>query len=159
MALPSINAILYTSSMGAHTKPVFRHAVNLATQFNAKLYYIHVIEPIGEVGRALISGYLPDDVVDRLHNEGLESLKREIKHRVDSFFQASLDKLPEELDIEVETLVEQGNYAETIIDTARELDVDLIVMGSSRHLGRSSPITKQVINAGAAPVLVVPTHK
>ena len=55
--------------------------------------------------------------------------------------------------------MEQGNYAETIIDTARELDVDLIVMGSSRHLGRSSPITKQVINAGAAPVLVVPTHK
>ncbi|WP_315982774.1 universal stress protein [Aliamphritea spongicola] len=63
MALPKIKTILYTTSLGKHTRPVFRQAVNLAQQFDAHIIMLHVIEPIGELGQALIQNYLPQDLV------------------------------------------------------------------------------------------------
>ena len=159
MPLPQIKNILYTSSMGKHTRVVFRHAVQQARLHQAQLHYLHVIEPIGEVGRALISGYLPQEMIDKLHHEGLDNLKREITDRVDKFFAEELAKLDDSERIEITTLVVQGVRVETIIDVCRELDADLIVMGSSKHLGRTSPTTKAVIKSGVSPVLVIPTHK
>lgn len=159
MALPQIKTILYTSSMDKHTRVVFRHAVQQALMHNAKLYYLHVIEPIGEVGRALISGYLPQELIDKLHNEGLDHLKSEIKQRVDQFFEEELVKLEGVDSLNIETVLEQGPRAETIIDVCRDIDADLIIMGSSKHIARSSPTTKAVVKSGVCPVLVVPTHK
>lgn len=159
MPLPQIKTILYTSNMGKHTRAVFRHAVQQALTFEAKLYYLHVFEPIGEVGRALMRGYLPKDMIEKMHSEGLENLKGEIRLRVDKFLQDEVAKLEDISHLEIDTLVEQGNRAEMIIDVCREIDADLIVMGSSKQLGRSSATTKAVIRSGICPVLVIPTHK
>lgn len=159
MPLPQIKTILYTSSMGKHTKSVFRHAVQQARLHNAKLCYLHVIEPIGDVGRALISGYLPQEMIDKLHNEGLDNLKSEIKQRVDKFFEDELAKLTDVSSVDIQTIIEQGPRAETIIDVCREIDADMVIMGSSKHIARMSPTTKAVVKSGVSTVLVVPTHK
>ncbi len=159
MPLPEIKTILYTSSMGKHTRTVFRHAVQQALTFEAKLYYLHVFEPIGEVGRALMSGYVPKEMIEKMHSEGIEHLKADIRQRIDKFFSDEVAKLEDQPNLEIHTLVEQGNRAETIIDICRDIDANLIVMGSSKQLGRSSVTTKAVIRSGVCPVLVIPTQK
>lgn len=159
MPLPETNTILYTCSMGKHTRTVFRHAVQQALTFEAKLYYLYVFEPIGEVGRALMSGYVPKEMIEKMHNEGIENLKMDIRNRIDKFFSDEVAELKDISNLEIHTLVEQGNRAETIIDVCRDIDADLIVMGSSKQLGRSSVTTKAVIRSGVCPVMVIPTQK
>jgi nucleotide-binding universal stress UspA family protein len=92
-------------------------------------------------------------MIDKLHNEGLDQLKGKIKQRVDDLFDNELAKLEGIESIEIETLIAQGPRAETIIDVCRDIDADMIIMGSSKHIARSSPTTKAVIKSGFAPVL------
>lgn len=157
MSLPEIKTILYTSSLGKHTRPVFRHAVKLAELYRAKIIMLHVVKPIGELGHALIENYLPEELVAKMHNEGLANIKRSMKERVIKFYEDELSTLPQQIDLDIEQRVVEGNHAEAITETARQLDADLIVMGSHNRLGRSSQTTRRVIKYAGRPVLVIPT--
>ena len=52
---PEISTILYASDLGQQTHTVFRHAITIARQYNAKIIMMHVVEPIGETARSVIS--------------------------------------------------------------------------------------------------------
>ncbi|WP_027859473.1 universal stress protein [Marinobacterium jannaschii] len=159
MALPRIKTILYTTSLGKHTRPVFRQAVNMATQFNARILMLHVVEPMGEMGQALIQNYLPQDLVDKIHDEGIETIRSQMQQRVADFCAEELDSLPSEVKLDVEHLVVEGNHVDTILQQARDINADLIVMGQENTFGHHSHTTQQVTRNAEIPVLVVPTGK
>lgn len=63
----------------------------------------------------------------------------------------------------IQTIVKQGDFAESILKTAEELDVDMIVMGSHSTkwleeivLGR---ITNEFLQHTSIPLLIIPTGK
>ena len=63
----------------------------------------------------------------------------------------------------VQTIVKQGNFAESILDTAKEMAVDVIVMGSHSTkwleeivMGR---VTNDVLQQSEIPILIIPTRK
>jgi len=159
MALPQIQTILYTTSMGKHTRPVFRQAVNLATQFNARIVMLHVVEPMGEMGQALIQNYLPEDIVQKIHDEGIDSIRAQMQQRVADFCADELNSLPSELNLDVEHQVVEGNHVDSILQQARDINADLIVMGQQNTFGHHSHTTQQVSKNSTVPVLVVPTGK
>ena len=59
--LPQIKTILYTTALGSHTRPVFRYAVGLAQQHNARIVLLHVVEPLNNSIRFLMESYLSPD--------------------------------------------------------------------------------------------------
>jgi nucleotide-binding universal stress UspA family protein len=159
MALPQIKTILYTTSLGKHTRPVFRQAVNLATQFNARIIMLHVVEPMGEMRQALIQNYLPEELVQKMHDEGIETIRAQMQQRVADFCAEELSSLPSELSLDVEHQVIEGNHVDSILQQARDINADLIVMGQENTFGHHSHTTQQVTKNAEVPVLVVPTGK
>lgn len=159
MALPEINTILYTTSLGKHTRPVFRHAVKLAKSLNARIVMLHVVEPIGEMGAALIQNYLPQDLVKKMHDEGLEQIHQQMHTRIEKFCEEELDSLPGTVTIDVEYAIVEGNHTDSILNEAKKRNVQMIVMGAENTFGRHSHTTAQVVKHAKVPVVVVPTGK
>ena len=159
MALPEINTILYTTSLGKHTRPVFRHAVKLASALNAKIVILHVVEPIGEMGSALIKNYLPNDMVKKMHDEGINEIHKEMHTRIEKFCAEELGNLSEADKLNVEYVVVEGNHTDSILNQAKKRGVQMIIMGAENSFGRHSQTASQVARNANVPVLSVPTGK
>lgn len=159
MSLPEIKTILYTTSLGKHTRPVFRQAIKMASLYQAKIIMLHVVEPIGETGQVLIQKYLPKDLRKKVHDEGLQQVKDNMKQRVQKFYQDEMNRVESAPEIEIEQVVGEGNRSDVIVELANRIDADLILIGSHNRLGRSSRTTRQVIKYAERPVMVVPTRK
>ena len=160
MALPTIKTILYTSSLGKHTRPVFRQAVQLAETYQARVIMLHVVEPVGEMGRALIQNYLPADVIQQMRDEGVERVIGQMKTRLEKYRDEELKELGiDDFPFEIEPVVAEGQHAETIVKQAEAYDADVIVIGAENTFGHHSNTTHQVIRHAKIPVFVVPTGK
>ena len=75
-----------------------------------------------------------------------------------------LDKTKSHLnDTTIKTLVSEGDFAESIVKTAKEQHVDIIVLGS--HSRRwleeivMGSVTKEVLRHSAVPLFIVPTNQ
>ncbi|RTE65247.1 universal stress protein [Amphritea opalescens] len=159
MALPEIKTILYTTSLGKHTRPVFRQALNLAQNLNARIIMLHVIEPIGELGHALIQNYLPEETVKKMHDEGIDEVMKQMKSRIEKFCEEELGSLDKVVDLDIEHMIVEGNYTDSILKTAASCKADMIIMGSENTFGHHSQTTRQVIKGAKVPVVAVPTGK
>jgi len=159
MALPKINTILYATSLGEHTRPVFRHAVNMADTFNAKIIMVHAVEPLGELGHALIQNYLPEELIEKMHDQGINEVKKQMEERVALFCEEELQSLDHQVELDVQHVVEEGNHTDAIMHATRTYNADMIVLGSENRFGFHSHTTQQVVKESKVPVLVVPTGK
>lgn len=75
-----------------------------------------------------------------------------------------LDKSKEHLgDDSIKTYVKKGEYAETILDAAKELHADIIVMGSHSKKWLENilvgSVTEKVLHHSKIPLFIVPTKK
>lgn len=159
MPLPTIKTILYTTSLNEYSRPVFRHAVQMARQNGAHIHMLHVVEPVGEMGHALISSYLPEDMVKRVHDEGIQHVLEKMRSRVADFIDEELASLPDTESLVIEPQVAEGPFADTILDQAEKLDADVIIMGAESGFGHHGHTASQVIRHAPIPVYVVPTGK
>lgn len=66
-------------------------------------------------------------------------------------------------DINIRTIVKEGDFADTILETAQLVDADLIVLGShSRRWVEKivmGSVTEKVIRNSKIPLLIIPTKK
>jgi nucleotide-binding universal stress UspA family protein len=66
-------------------------------------------------------------------------------------------------DKKIKTLVENGDFAEVILKTAKHLKVDLIIMGSHSQKWLEKVLigstTENVLNQSSIPLLIIPTKK
>jgi len=91
-----------------------------------------------------------------LRLETVEELALAAEH----FLKNSKHRLSEDF---VKTVVKEGDFAISILDAAKEMAIDLIVMGSNSTrwleeivLGR---VTNKVLQQSKIPILIVPTRK
>ncbi|WP_151703980.1 universal stress protein [Nitrincola alkalilacustris] len=157
MSLPELKTLLYTTTLGGNTRPVFRHAVQLALKMNARIIMLHVIEPINATSHALIHNFLPEDVIEKLHTEGVSQMHELMQDRVKKFCDEELDALTGEIKLDIATLVEEGNPTDAILRVAKRMNVDMIVMGAENSFGHHSHTTQEVIREAKLPVFVIPT--
>jgi len=157
MNMPKIQKVLYTTSMGPHSRHVYRYALQLASVNNAELVMLHVIKPIGVLGEALIKDYLPEDLVEEVHDEGIRRVLEKMKARVRVFMEEENRDLKEYQNVNVRPLVVTGRYDQAILDATNSEKADVIVMGTENRVGIQSHKTQQVIRHSKVPVYVVPT--
>jgi nucleotide-binding universal stress UspA family protein len=163
----TLKRILVPSNLGEPSKAAVRYGVAFARQFEAKLFVVHVLDAkafdavierervmemlLPEDGSAAVAAPDPDAIA---RNAAREDLGRLL--------------LPEEEgDARAEYLLRPsgaGGVGDAIVACAKELGVELIVMGKHRqsfvdHLFMGS-VAEKVIRSAPCPVLVVqhPAH-
>ena len=88
-------------------------------------------------------------------------------NNVDGLKKASqqfLDKSKQHLgDKTIQTLVAEGDFAESILKTAKDLHADIIVMGSHSRKWLENivmgSVTEKVLNHTTIPLFIIPTKK
>jgi len=124
------------------SKKAFDKSVFLAQKCNSKLYVVHVVLD-WEYGGDSAATF---ELIDELRAKGSELLEQCKKQALQS-------------SVQVETVLEQGDYAHEIIEVAKRKDCELIIMGSRgmspiKELLLGS-VTLKVMHHASCPVMVV----
>ena len=124
------------------SKKAFDKSVFLAQKCNSKLYVVHVVLD-WEYGGDSAATF---ELIDELRAKGSELLEQCKKQALQS-------------SVQVETVLEQGDYAHEIIEVAKRKDCDLIIMGSRgmspiKELVLGS-VSLKVMHHASCPVMVV----
>jgi nucleotide-binding universal stress UspA family protein len=132
---------------------------SLAKAMGAEVILLHVISdpvyyssteysPIMGFDGFMETGSLQLDSVDALKNASLHFLDKSRQHLGDKTIQ---------------TLVEEGDIAESILKTAKETHADIIVMGSHSRKWLEDivvgSVTEKVLHHTSIPMFIIPTKK
>ncbi len=131
----------------------------MAKSMNAEVTLLHVIDDpafYSTTGYSPIMGYngyenmapIKLESVDGLKNASLQYLDKSRQHLGDNSIQMK---------------VKEGDFAETILETAKELHSDLLVVGSHSRKWLENilmgSVAEKVLNKSPIPLLIVPTKK
>ncbi|MBF8779067.1 universal stress protein [Pseudomonas fulva] len=157
-----IRSMLYATDLGAYAPFVMQHALALARTFQADLYVIHAVEPMGQFAESLLQSYLDERTLDQLHRQGVGVVLANIEQRVLESFR---EELGDQADLALirAVRVRQGDPAQVILDQVQRLQVDLLVFGSrSQGVDKELPIGRtavRLLQLSPVPVYMVPlTH-
>jgi nucleotide-binding universal stress UspA family protein len=158
--IPEIKTILYATDMGRHMRPVFRQAIGLAQNYKAQIIMLHVLEPLGSTGEAVLSTYLPGKKIEKLENDGMKKVLKKMKERLESFCHDEMQLCEEKSSMVSDIVVTTGHPADRIPQEAEKHDADIIVIGScSKGFIRSGLLgstVRHVTQVSHLPVMVVP---
>lgn len=132
---------------------------SLAKSLHAEVILLHVIKDsanYGTPGHSTIMGY-----------SGFVDVSPTVLQSTDGLKNASLqylDKTRQHLgDMAIQTLVKEGDFAKTILESAEEVHADIIVLGSHSQKWLENilmgSVTENVMKDSSIPLLIVPTKK
>ena len=129
----------------------------LAKAMNAKAILLHVISDVtyySSLNYSPIMGFGGFSSVGTVQTDTIEEIKK--------VAQTYLDKSKQHLgDERIQTVVKNGDYGETILKTAKELDVDIIVMGTHSRRGLEKilvgSVAEKVLHHSLIPLFIIPT--
>ena len=132
---------------------------SMAKSMNAEIILLHIItDPVfyATSGYSPIMGFSGYIDVSPLQLDNVQGLKKASLEFLDKSRQHLGDK-------SIQTLVKEGDFADTILQTAKEKHSDIIVVGSHSRKWLEKilmgSVTEKVLHNSSIPVLIVPTKK
>jgi nucleotide-binding universal stress UspA family protein len=131
----------------------------MAESMKAEVVLLHVItDPVfySTAGYSPIMGFtnyeyagaVQLDSVDGLKNASLQYLEKSKQHLGDNA---------------IRTMVKEGDFADTILKTAKEVNADIIVIGSHSRKWLENivmgSVTEKVLRQTSIPLFIIPTKK
>ena len=145
---PTITRILVPVDFSAHSEMALCYATSLATRFGATVELLHVVEDPFISGAWSSEIYLPN--LPELQDKLIGDAERRL---------ADCRATVSEQGIPVVTTVRSGRAAQMIVEYAKALAVDLIVMGTHGRSGLPhlfmGSIAERVVRTAPCPVLTV----
>jgi len=158
--LKKINCIVYASDFGPNMRKGFKMAVGLAQTNQARLIFLHVIEPPGRTAEMILNSYVSDDQLDVMRSKSVAKICEVINGRIDKFAAEELSSDYGLSQGRPECRIEEGKPVDRIMAVAKDVNADLIVMGSRTHSAFSQIVlgstAHQVLFRSERPVLIVP---
>ncbi|MBD9425590.1 universal stress protein [Pseudomonas sp. PDM15] len=155
-----LRSILYATDLGLYAPYVLQHALSLAKAFQSELHVVHAVEPLGLFAESVLNTYLDEKTLQELRSKGLTTVMASIEQRVLEGFRDEMGEAQQDMQIVRSVRVVQGDPAQVILDEARKLGVDLLVVGSHSHgaaheipLGRTAA---RLLQLSETPVYLVP---
>lgn len=145
----SINKVLIALDYDENAQKVAEAGFSVAKAMNAKVYLLHVLyeQPVYYSGFHYMSN-LRVDIMDDLMKSTEKFLSKTKKHLGDEA---------------IEVIVKEGNIAEKIMETANELKVDMIVLGTHSRKWIENIMmgseAEAVLKRSDIPLFIVPTKK
>lgn len=156
----AINTILYSTDLGPRSLEVFHHAVGLAAKFQAKLEVVTVIEAAGDYANVTLDSYVPADIVAQIRQDGVARIRENIDARIAAYQENHPEVDVRGLISEVKIL--EGAAADALLDEAKAIGADMIVLGSHGHtaLGEMliGSVAHKVTMRAQVPVVLVPIN-
>ena len=121
-----------------------KFAASLVQQYRAKLYVMHVLQPL----HPRLRGYMEDflEIQEKMVLEAEKDVKKIVPAKIRE-------------SIRVETVVEVGNPHHAIVEKAKELEIDVLVIATHGRTGFShvliGSVAEKVIRHAPCPVFVV----
>lgn len=157
---PEVKTILYTTDLGGHTRPVFRHALSIANHYDANIIMLHVVEPMSETVKAIVNTYLTRELTDEAQKDGMKDVLSFMKKRLKEFYEDECELRDQKRVKEI--MVVSGKPSEEILRVAEEDNADMIIMGKSTRKVRGIRVmgstARRVSRMSRLPVLVVPNY-
>lgn len=144
-ALLNIKKILVPVDFSSLSKKAFKYALRLAQQFKTELTVLHVLEP------AVPPTFEGLQMAPPFPKEDSSGAEKNLRTLVGSARTAGVPK--------VRSLFRRGLASHEIVETAKDLDVDLIVIATHGYTGWKhfciGSTAERVVRAAPCPVLVV----
>ncbi len=162
-----IKKILYTTDLSESAVYAFSYAVSLANLYGAGISILHVLAeyPGEEFITNMINADTWEEIKNRNYSEARDQLigkKRDhvaIKEVLEAFSEEAKADGEDQTFVTDEILIESGSPAEVIVETAKKLRCDLIVMGTHGHSAIADVLigstAKWVVRQSPIPVLVI----
>lgn len=154
----SLRTILLATDLGPRGHEVLRHAGGLAHHFGARLHIVHVVEPLSDFARYWIKITVPEETYKENDPEIHAGIHQALQQRLDEFCREVLEGHAERLIADIQII--KGAPAKTILDEARRVNADLIVLGSHGHsaIGEAvlGSVAHKITMKATIPVLLVP---
>ncbi len=142
----NIKKILVPIDFSDYSKSALKYAQEFSKYFNAEIFLIYVVEPMvypPDFSMGQIAIPTIDIELDKRAKEELEKLAR--------------NEIPE--DIKFQIIIKTGKPFVEIIQTAKELDVDLIIIATHGHSGVEHILfgstAEKVVRKAPCPVLTL----
>jgi len=155
MTVPKIKKILYATDLSESAGHAFGYAADLAQRYDALMTVVYVMENISYYVESQVKDTLGQKQWDKIKSERLDYVTQRIKSRIKEFCSevGSPRRLVEDI------RVAKGNPPEEILKASKDINADMIVMGSYGHniledvlIGSTA---RKVVKHSAIPVLVV----
>jgi len=157
--LPKIKTILYATALETGGPHVFRYALSLAQQYQARIVILHALEPLSKFGQSLVELHMSHQESEKMHQEARETVRADIEARLHQLCEAETCQAQEGRKLVAAIQVLEGQPSEVIIDQARTLSADLIVMGTHRTTVLGDAVlghtANKVMHRSEIPVLLV----
>jgi nucleotide-binding universal stress UspA family protein len=162
-----IKKILYATDLSESAINAFSYAASLANMYGAGITMLHVMAefPGEDFIVNMISTDTWEEIKQRHYSEARNQLigkRREnvaLKEVLETFSEQVQTDSQDQSFVTDEVLVKQGTPAEVIVETAKELNCDLIVMGTHGHGVLADVLVgstaKWVVKHSPIPVLVI----
>ncbi|MBO9684296.1 MAG: universal stress protein [Flavisolibacter sp.] len=129
----------------------------LAKAMNARTILLHVIsDPVyySSLNYSPIMGFDGFNSIDTIQPEAADELKKTAQN----FLEESKKFLGDE---SIETVVSSGEFGDAILETARKLNADIIVLGTHGRRGLDKilvgSVTENVLRDSLIPLYIIPT--
>jgi len=148
-----IDKILFPTDFSEHSEYALSYALSFAKEYGAKLHVLHVIEDV----QYLANAYMFDVPVMPSFADIEQSRLKEM--------QEFIERVITDPTIEIEKTIKRGRPFIEIIQTAREEDVDLIVIATHGRSGLEhvlfGSVAEKVVRKAPCPVLSIrrPGHE
>ncbi len=162
-----IKKILYATDLSESAVHAFSYAVSLANMYGAGITILHVLAefPGEDFIVNMINTDTWEEIKNRHYSEARNQLigkKRDhvaIKEVLEAFSEEAQADSANQAFVTDEVLIKNGTPAEVIVETAKEFNCDLIVMGTHGHSSFADVFVgstaKWVIKNSPIPVLVI----
>lgn len=146
----TLSRILVPTDFSPSSDAALEYAKMLAERLSVSMHVLHVIEEPDVAGGWGSEVYISE--LPRIR----EAAQREAEKRLNGIFTAN-----ERGRLKVSTEVADGRAARTIVEVARQQEIDLIVMGTHGRSGVArlllGSVTEKVLRTASCPVLAVRT--
>jgi nucleotide-binding universal stress UspA family protein len=154
-----MNKVLIALDYNPTAQKVAEVGFSMAKSMNAEVILLHVItdpvfystagySPIMGFTGYVYTGVVQKDSINGLKNASLQFLYKSKQHLGDKTIQ---------------TLVKEGDFADSILETAKEVQADIIVVGSHSRKWLENivmgSVTEKVLHHTSIPLFIVPTKK
>lgn len=125
----NIRNILYASDLGDGSEKVLGYAIDLASRLGASLQVLRVIPDLREKSLIEIDTHVPQEQLDKYHDERAQRAKAHIEAQIAAFYAVRASEKPAHPISEV-AIKEGDDIADVVLEQAKSSSADLILMGS-----------------------------
>ena len=157
---PNVRRVLYCTDLSPSATQAFGYALFLAKTAGAEIHVLQVVERLSTDTRIALESYIMDPALRRRAIEQrIQTGRRLIEEWQDDFWskqdEATLKLKPKIVSVDVI----ESHPAEQILNTCRDKNCDLVLMGAhERGLAHTflGSVAKSVLRRSRVPVMVVP---